>query len=105
MHAAQGSARSITVCGPVQLCEERQRMSGRQSIIARVRAGCVLLAMGAIASTALSVFGMKRQEAALLQVEAATALMRNHMEADMGHDAIRAEVVSIVAARQSRAFV
>ena len=81
-----------------------RRMSERQSIIAKVRAGCILLAMGAIASTGLSVFGMKRQEAALLKVEAATALMRNHMEADMGHDAIRAEVVSIVAARQSRAI-
>jgi len=56
-------------------------MSGRQSIIALSRAGRVLLAIGARASKRLSMFGMKRQEAAPLQVEGATAMTRNTSQA------------------------
>ena len=40
----------------------------------------------------------------MAELKAATGLMRDHMEADMGHDAIRGEVVSIVASRQTSAI-
>lgn len=79
-------------------------MFRKQTIMAKVWAGCLILALGAVASTSLSIFGMSRQEQALVGVNAATGLLRNHMEADMGHDAIRAEVVSIIASRQTAAI-
>ncbi len=66
--------------------------------------GCTILGVGALVSTALSLGGMWRQESAMEQLKSATRLMRDHMEADMGHDAIRGEVVSIVAAQQTRAI-
>ena len=75
-----------------------------QSIKRKVVIGCLVLGLGALASTALSMWGMWRQEQAMAQLNAATGLMRDHMEADMGHDAIRGEVVSIVASRQTGAI-
>lgn len=79
-------------------------MLQKQTIMRKVWAGCLILALGAVASTSLSAFGMSRQKGALVSINAATGLLRNHMEADMGHDAIRAEVVSIVASRQTGAI-
>lgn len=75
-----------------------------QSIRRKVVIGCLVLGLGALASTALSMWGMWRQEQAMAQLNAATGLMRDHMEADMGHDAIRGEVVSIIASRQTGAI-
>lgn len=82
---------------------ERQMVSGR-SIKHKVTLGCIILGAGAVASTVLGLGGMWRQEQAMVELNAATGLMRDHMEADMGHDAIRGEVVSIVAARQTGAI-
>lgn len=79
-------------------------MIGEQSIKRKVMLGCTILGVGALVSTALSLGGMWRQEGAMVQLNAATRLMRDHMEADMGHDAIRGEVVSIVAAQQTQAI-
>ncbi|TXI10682.1 MAG: HAMP domain-containing protein [Novosphingobium sp.] len=79
-------------------------MVSGQSIKRKVTIGCLILGAGALASTALSMGGMWRQELAVAELNAATGLLRDHMEADMGHDAIRGEVVSIVAARQTAAI-
>lgn len=79
-------------------------MISGQSIKRKVTLGCVILGAGALLSTALSLVGMWRQEQAMVELNAATGLMRDHMEADMGHDAIRGEVVSIVAAQQTSAI-
>ncbi|SCY70278.1 methyl-accepting chemotaxis sensory transducer [Novosphingobium aromaticivorans] len=75
-----------------------------QSITRKVMAGCLILGLGAMASTGLGLAGTVRLEAAMEKLNAATALLRAHMEADMGHDAIRSEVVSIVASRQTAAI-
>lgn len=79
-------------------------MRKKQTIIRKVWLGCALLAAAATVSTTLSAIGMARQEAAMNRMTAATGLLRQHMEADMGHDAIRGEVVSIVASRQTSAI-
>lgn len=79
-------------------------MLRNKTIIAKVWAGCIILAVAAIASTTVSVLGMSRQQKAMHAIAGATDLLRNHMEADMGHDAIRGEVVSIVASRQTAAI-
>ncbi len=71
------------------------------TVMKKVYLGCLLLAAVSIISTTLAVVGMVRQETAMQRMEKASGLLRNHMEADMGHDAIRAEVVSIIAARQT----
>lgn len=76
----------------------------KQTIVRKVWLGCLVLALASVLSTLLSVVGMNRQEAALHQLTGANDLLRNHMEADMGHDAIRAEVVSIVASHQTSAI-
>ncbi|MDF8334227.1 methyl-accepting chemotaxis protein [Novosphingobium cyanobacteriorum] len=70
----------------------------------KLLAGCLILATGAAGSTTLCVLGMSRQDVAMGRMNTATGLLREHMEADMGHDAIRAEVVSIVASRQTTAI-
>ncbi|MBB3859647.1 methyl-accepting chemotaxis protein [Novosphingobium hassiacum] len=79
-------------------------MLKKQTIIRKVWIGCAVLAAAATVSTTLSAIGMARQESAMNRITAATALLRQHMEADMGHDAIRGEVVSIVASRQTSAI-
>ncbi|MBA4354800.1 MAG: hypothetical protein C0409_08920 [Novosphingobium sp.] len=79
-------------------------MLHKHMIIAKLWLGCSVLAVAAIVSTSLSVFGMSRQETAMHGMTEATGLLRSHMEADMGHDAIRGEVVSIVASRQTAAI-
>ncbi|WP_225205693.1 methyl-accepting chemotaxis protein [Novosphingobium huizhouense] len=79
-------------------------MLRNKTIIAKVWTGCAILAVAAIASATVSVIGMSRQQEAMHAIAGASALLRNHMEADMGHDAIRGEVVSIVASRQTGAI-
>ncbi len=79
-------------------------MLRKQTIIRKVWLGCAVLAAAATISTTLSAIGMARQESAMNRMTAATGLLRQHMEADMGHDAIRGEVVSIVASRQTSAI-
>jgi methyl-accepting chemotaxis protein len=79
-------------------------MIDAKTIKFKLLAGCLILATGAVVSTTLCVLGMSRQEAAMGRMITATGLLREHMEADMGHDAIRAEVVSIVASRQTTAI-
>ncbi|MEO0031164.1 MAG: hypothetical protein RIS94_922 [Pseudomonadota bacterium] len=71
------------------------------TIIRKLWTGCAVLAAASVLAAAVNTISMTREQAAMDEIARATALLRNHMEADMGHDAIRAEVVSIVAARQS----
>ena len=52
----------------------------------------VLLAGGA------SIWSSRHQANALERMDKAAALLRNHMEADMMHDAIRADVLSVLVA-------
>jgi len=75
-----------------------------RSLKHKITLGCIVLGLGALLTSTLSMVGMSRQDRALTQLQAATKLMRDHMEADMGHDAIRGEVVSIVASRQTGAI-
>ena len=75
-----------------------------QTIIRKVWIGCGMLAAVSILSATLNTLGMRREEAAMAEMARATEILRNHMEADMGHDAIRSAVVSIVASRQSPAI-
>ncbi|BEU99565.1 HAMP domain-containing methyl-accepting chemotaxis protein [Novosphingobium olei] len=79
-------------------------MLRNKTIIAKVWIGCIILAVAAVVSTTISLIGMSRQQEAMHAIAGATDLLRNHMEADMGHDAIRGEVVSIVASRQTGAI-
>lgn len=76
----------------------------KDTILGKLWIGCSLLAAGAVVSTGVSALGMGRQETAMDAMSRSTALLRSHMEADMGHDAIRGEVVSIVASRQTAAI-
>lgn len=76
----------------------------KDTILGKLWIGCSLLAAGAMVSTGISALGMGRQETAMDAMSRSTALLRSHMEADMGHDAIRGEVVSIVASRQTAAI-
>ena len=71
------------------------------TIIQKVYLCCALLAATIVLSTMLILFGARQQAAALEQMVEVNSLLRNHMEADMGHDAIRAEVVSIIAASRT----
>lgn len=79
-------------------------MFQQSTILVKLWIGCSVLAAAAIISTALSALGMDRQETAMHAMADSTDLLRRHMEADMGHDAIRGEVVSIVASRQTAAI-
>ena len=66
----------------------------------------VFAAIGAVAtvSTGLNFWGMSMQTAATGHIAEGAALLRNHMDADMHHDKIRSEVVSIVAAKAGADF-
>lgn len=67
---------------------------------------CAFAAIGAVAvaSTGLSLWGMAMQFGAMERMTQGASLLRNHMEADMHHDTIRSEVVSIIAAQSSAGF-
>jgi len=71
------------------------------TIIQKVYLCCVLLAATTVFSTVLILYGERQQTAALTQMVEVNSLLRNHMEADMGHDAIRAEVFGIIAASRT----
>ncbi len=71
------------------------------TIIQKVYLCCALLAATTVISTVFVWLGGRQQAAALEQMVEVNGLLRNHMEADMGHDAIRAEVVSIIAASRT----
>ncbi|MFM5930494.1 MAG: HAMP domain-containing methyl-accepting chemotaxis protein [Novosphingobium sp.] len=67
----------------------------------------VVVAIGALFCTTLlwvasSTYANRQQAASLDQLNRSTTLLRNHLEADMGHDAIRGEVVSILASAVHR---
>ena len=67
---------------------------------------CVFSAIAAVAviSTGLNLWGMAMQSHAMDRMALGATLLRNHMDADMHHDKIRSEVVSIVAAGVSTDF-
>jgi methyl-accepting chemotaxis protein len=50
-----------------------------------------------LASAGTGLWSVKRQESAMSEMQQTSSLLRNHMNADMMHDAVRADVLSLLA--------
>lgn len=74
-------------------------MNQATSILKRCRIGFTVLLGSAAIWAGAGIFAAQRVDGALGEVNAATNLLRNHMEADMDHDAIRSGVMALLAAR------
>lgn len=68
----------------------------------RSQAAYVLLFLIAVGWLVAGTIAGSRQRQAMANMAGATVILRNHMEADMGHDAIRGEVMSILAASSGK---
>ncbi len=69
-----------------------------QSINRSMSAAIAVIAVLVLLAGGASIWSSRQQSAALDRMTKSAALLRNHMEADMMHDAIRADVLSVLVA-------